>query len=80
MLFTIDKDPGRAARARENFARAQLSDRVSVIVGDAQLMLAKLSRPFDVIFQDGDKRLYVPLLFADGASLLLRGELRAPLG
>lgn len=62
MLFTIDKDARRAARARENFARAALADRVSVIVGDAQLMLAKLAGPFDVIFQDGDKRLYVPLL------------------
>ena len=31
-------------------------------VGDAQLMLAKLSGPFDLVFQDGDKRLYVPLL------------------
>ena len=62
MLLTIDKDPQRAARARENFARARLSDRVSVIVGDVQLMLVKLAGPFDVIFQDGDKRLYVPLL------------------
>jgi predicted O-methyltransferase YrrM len=62
MLFTIEKDPGRASRARENIARAHLSDRVTVIVGDAQLMLAKLSGPFDLVFQDGDKRLYVPLL------------------
>jgi predicted O-methyltransferase YrrM len=62
MLFTIDKDPGRAARARTYFARAGLADRVNVIVGDAQLMLAKLSGPFDVIFQDGDKRQYALLL------------------
>jgi predicted O-methyltransferase YrrM len=62
MLFTIEKDAGRASRARENIARAHLSDRVTVIVGDAQLMLAKLSGPFDLVFQDGDKRLYVPLL------------------
>jgi predicted O-methyltransferase YrrM len=48
--------------ARENFARAGLSDRASVIVGDAQLKIAKVSGPFDLIFQDGDKRLYSPLL------------------
>ena len=62
MLFTIEKNAGRAARAREYIARAQLSDRVNVVIGDAQLMLAKLSGPFDLIFQDGDKRLYGPLL------------------
>jgi predicted O-methyltransferase YrrM len=62
MLFTIEKNAGRAARAREYIARAQLSGRVNVVIGDAQLMLAKLSGPFDLIFQDGDKRLYGPLL------------------
>jgi predicted O-methyltransferase YrrM len=55
-------DEGRAKEARENFARAGLADRVSVVVGDAQLKLAKVSGPFDLIFQDGDKRQYSPLL------------------
>jgi caffeoyl-CoA O-methyltransferase len=32
------------------------------MVGDASRMLHKLSGPFDLIFQDGDKQLYVPLL------------------
>lgn len=62
MLLTVEKDPERASVARSNFERAGLSDRVSVIVGDAQRMLAKMSGPFDVIFQDGSKSLYVPLL------------------
>jgi predicted O-methyltransferase YrrM len=62
MLLTIEMDPERATVARGNFARAGLADRVSVIVGDAQRMLAKIAGPFDLIFQDGDKRLYVPLL------------------
>src|SRR3954451_5751384 len=57
MLITLEKDEGRAKEARDNFARAGLADRVSVIVGDAQLKIAKVSGPFDVIFQDGDKRL-----------------------
>ena len=39
-----------------------MADRVSVIVGDAQLKIAKVAGPFDLIFQDGDKQLYTPLL------------------
>lgn len=62
MLITLEIDEARAKEARENFARAGLSDRASVVVGDAQLKIAKVSGPFDLIFQDGDKRLYSPLL------------------
>src|SRR3954462_15176828 len=62
MLLTIEMDAERARTAKRNFERAQLADRVSVIVGDAQLKLAKVAGPFDMIFQDGDKRLYGPLL------------------
>src|SRR5262249_32386989 len=56
VLFTMEIDAERARIARENFKCAGLADRVNVIVGDAQRMLAKVSGPFDVIFQDGDKR------------------------
>jgi predicted O-methyltransferase YrrM len=67
MLFTMEFDEERARQARENFARAGLSDRVSVMAGDAQRMLAKVAGPFDLIFQDGDKKMYEPMLdrFAD---------------
>jgi predicted O-methyltransferase YrrM len=51
MLLTLEADLVRARTAR-----------VSVIIGDARRMLAKVSGPFDFIFQDGDKRLYTPLL------------------
>jgi predicted O-methyltransferase YrrM len=61
-LLTLEMNAERARVARENFVRAGLADRVSVGVGDAQRMLAKVSGPFDLIFQDGDKRLYVPML------------------
>src|SRR5262249_32870931 len=61
-LITLEMDAGRAHEARANFERAGLADRVSVMVGDAQRTLAKVSGPFDLIFQDGDKQLYVPLL------------------
>jgi predicted O-methyltransferase YrrM len=62
MLVTMEFDEARAREARDNFARAGVADRVSVVVGDAQLKLAKVSGPFDLIFQDGDKKLYTPLL------------------
>jgi predicted O-methyltransferase YrrM len=62
MLLTLEMNPDRARTARENFAAAGLSDRVSVIVGDAERMIAKVAGPFDLIFQDGDKKLYTPML------------------
>jgi predicted O-methyltransferase YrrM len=62
MLLTMERDQERARLARANFARAGLSDRVSVIVGEAQRMIAKVSGPFDLIFQDGSKPLYGALL------------------
>ena len=61
-LLTMEVDEQRAGQAREHFARAGLSARASVIVGDAQRMLAKVAGPFDLIFQDGDKKLYGPML------------------
>jgi predicted O-methyltransferase YrrM len=62
MLFTMEMDPARVKVARANFERAGLADRVSVMTGDAQLLVAKVSGPFDLIFQDGNKRLYSPML------------------
>ena len=62
MLLTMEMSEERAGEARANFARAGLADRTSVIVGDAQLKIAKVSGPFDLIFQDGSKQLYEPLL------------------
>lgn len=62
MLLTLEMNTERAEEARTNFSRAGLADRVSVIVGDAQRMIAKVAGPFDLIFQDGDKQLYTPLL------------------
>jgi predicted O-methyltransferase YrrM len=61
-LITMESDRQRADVARENFSHAGLADKVNVIVGDAQRMLQKVSGPFDLIFQDGDKKLYGPLL------------------
>jgi predicted O-methyltransferase YrrM len=61
-LFTMEMDPDRAREARENIARAGFADRVMVMVGDARQLVAKVAGPFDLIFQDGDKQLYGPML------------------
>jgi predicted O-methyltransferase YrrM len=62
MLLTMELNEDRARVARENFVRAGLADRVSIIVGDAQRKLAKIAGPLDLVFQDGDKLLYGPML------------------
>jgi predicted O-methyltransferase YrrM len=74
-LLTIELSVERAREARQNFARAGMADHVNVIVGDAQLMLAKVAGPFDVIFQDGDKHQYSPMLDRLVALLRPRGLL-----
>jgi len=62
MLLTMEMNADRAATARENFDRAGVADRANVMVGDASRLIAKVAGPLDFIFQDGDKKLYVPLL------------------
>src|ERR1700712_4246237 len=41
MLLTMEMDPERVQVARANFERAGFTDRVNVIAGDAQRMIAK---------------------------------------
>jgi predicted O-methyltransferase YrrM len=62
MLLTMEVDEQRVREARDNFKRAGLTERVNVISGNARLLLAKVSGPFDLIFQDGDKLMYGPML------------------
>lgn len=61
-LITMEINPDRAAIARRNFARTGVADRAHVMVGDAALLAAKVSGPFDLIFQDGAKALYGRML------------------
>ena len=62
MLITLEVDPARAAVARTNIERAGLSDRISVVVGDATRYLHKVAGPFDLVFQDSNKQLYEAML------------------
>ena len=62
MLITLERDRARAEIARGHFTAAGVANRVTVMVGDASQYLHKVAGPFDVIFQDGDKASYTPLL------------------
>jgi predicted O-methyltransferase YrrM len=62
MLLTMEVDEQRVREARGNFKRAGVAERVNVMTGNARLLLAKVSGPFDLIFQDGDKLMYGPML------------------
>lgn len=62
LLLTMELDPARVKVARENFERAGVADRVNVMTGDASLLINKVAGPFDLIFQDGHKPHYVPML------------------
>ncbi len=70
LLVTLDRDPARATTARAYFAEAGLDDRVNVVIGEADRYLHKLAGPFDLVFQDGDKQQYGPML--DKLAALLR--------
>jgi predicted O-methyltransferase YrrM len=61
-VITMEYDTVRAVRARDHFSAAGYADRISVIVGDAARFLHKVAGPFDLIFQDSDKKLYEPML------------------
>ena len=62
LLVTLERDHARAATARGHIRDAGLDDRVNVMIGDADRYLHKLAGPFDLIFQDGDKTQYGPML------------------
>ncbi len=62
LLVTLERDHGRATTARGHVREAGVDDRVNVMIGDADRYLHKLAGPFDLIFQDGDKTQYGPML------------------
>lgn len=60
-IWTLEKDPARAALARKNIAA---DPRITLIEGDARQSLAQLSdhAPFDMAFIDADKLNYAHYL------------------
>ncbi len=54
-LTTIEIDPARHTLARRHVSEAQLSQRITLIRGDAHGEVAKLEGPFNFVFLDADK-------------------------
>jgi predicted O-methyltransferase YrrM len=61
VIYT-DGDPKNAQRAREYFARASVSTRITIHTGDALEFLSEQKRAFDIIFNDVDKEDYPRVL------------------
>ena len=71
-LVTIEREAEKAAEARANVARAELTDWVDVRTGDATEVVTGLPGPFDAVFFDADRvsapeqlRLLLPKLAPD---------------
>lgn len=61
-LTTFDIDEGRSKLARENFQKAGVVDRITMVLGDAHEEITKLRGPIDVAFIDADKPGYADYL------------------
>lgn len=57
-IYYTDGDPENARRARENFRRAGVEDRIQLLVGDAVKLIDGVPGAFDLIFIDVDKHQY----------------------
>lgn len=55
-VVTLELVPEHAAVAEENLRAAGLTDRVTILTGDALALLATLEEPFDLVFLDADKQ------------------------
>ena len=57
-VVTLERDPERAAQARDYLERGGVTDRVELIEGDALETIAALDGPFDLLFVDASKGEY----------------------
>lgn len=75
-IITIEKYEPRIPVALENFEKAGMSDRITLLEGDAGAILKELDGPFDFIFMDAAKGQYIHYmpeavrLLADGGILM----------
>jgi len=58
-LTTIENYEKRIPVAKENFVRAEVSDRVTLLEGDAGEFLGRLEGEFDFVFMDAAKGQYI---------------------
>lgn len=61
-IATIEKYEKRIPRARENFARAGMEGRITLLEGDAMEIMETLWEPYDMIFMDAAKGQYIRFL------------------
>ncbi len=61
-VTTIEKYEKRIPQAKENFARARMSGRITLLEGDAMERLKELEGSFDFIFMDAAKGQYIYFL------------------
>src|SRR5262245_48692238 len=61
-VVTLEANPDKVARARENLGRAGLLDCVDIREGRAADTLAALPGPFDLVFLDADRQSYATYL------------------
>ena len=59
-IWTIENEPKHASVARTNIEAAGYTDRIDVVLGDAESALSQLEveGPFDLVFLDADKERY----------------------
>ena len=88
-VVTLERDPERAAQARDFLGRAGVAERVELVEGDAMETIPTLDGPFELLFVDATKqeyRRYIELaepLLAEKAlvvvdNLLMHGEVALP--
>jgi len=75
-VVTLENNSDMAARARQNFQQAGVSERIEIHVANALEMLPQMRGSFDFIFMDIEKQDYVKLL-PDCQRLLVKGGLLA---
>lgn len=61
-LTTIDRYPEMYERAKENFKKLGLEERITMLEGDAADILPTLSGSYDLIFMDSAKAKYIEFL------------------
>jgi caffeoyl-CoA O-methyltransferase len=57
-IYFTDSDPKNAEMARENFKKAEISDRIHILLGDAVDLIDTVSGEFDIILIDVFKHQY----------------------
>ena len=61
-IFTIEKDEESFNIAQQNFIKAKLNDKITILKGDAKNILKNIDEELDMVFIDADKSQYLDYL------------------